>query len=55
MQQGDMHPPPPSPEERNATLDARYREEGWGLITDAVFQGRIAPTDVESQAREVAR
>jgi len=55
MQQGDMHPPPPPPEERNATLDARYREEGWGLITDAVFQGRIAPTDVESQAREVAR
>lgn len=36
-------------------LDARYREEGWGEVTDEVFNGRLAPQDVESQAREVAR
>lgn len=36
-------------------LDATYREEGWGLITDEAFGGRVRPLDVESQAREVAR
>jgi len=36
-------------------LDHTYREEGWGLITDKAFAGRVRPLDVESQAREVAR
>lgn len=36
-------------------LNAKYRDEGWGLITDAAFNGRLHPVDVESQAREVAR
>lgn len=36
-------------------LDERYREEGWGKITDQVFGGRVRPQDVESMAREVAR
>tara|TARA_R110000787_G_scaffold631_5_gene2343 strand:- start:1082 stop:1342 length:261 start_codon:yes stop_codon:yes gene_type:complete len=36
-------------------LNAFYREEGWGLITDYAFEGKLAPMDVESQAREVAR
>lgn len=34
-------------------LDERFRAEGWGLITDQALG--IAPADVESQAREVAR
>jgi hypothetical protein len=42
-------------EELDANLDARYREEGWGLITDQVFNGRLRPINVESQARDVAR
>ena len=36
-------------------LNAMYREEGWGLITDKAFDGRVKPEDVGSQAREVAR
>lgn len=36
-------------------LDELYRDEGWGTITDQVFEGRVAPKDVESAAREVAR
>jgi hypothetical protein len=36
-------------------LDQTYREEGWGLMTDKAFGGRVRPLDVESQAREVAR
>lgn len=36
-------------------LDAEYRAEGWGKITDAAFNGRVAPMDVESNARHVAR
>lgn len=36
-------------------LDKMYREEGWGLITDKAFGGRLRPQDVESQARDVAR
>ena len=36
-------------------LNEQYRAEGWGKITDAAFQGRVQPEDVESQAREVAR
>lgn len=54
-QHGDSDPVPEDPEERDASLDARYREEGWGLITDQVFNGRLRPTNVESQARDVAR
>jgi len=46
---------PEPQEERDARLDARYREEGWGLITDQVFGGRLRPLNVESQARDVAR
>ena len=38
-----------------ADLDAIYRREGWGKITDQAFKGTLAPKDVESQAREVAR
>lgn len=34
-------------------LNAMYREEGWGRITDAALG--IEPEHVESQAREVAR
>ena len=41
--------------ERDDKLDALYREEGWGLITDKAFGGSLRPMDVESQAREVAR
>lgn len=33
-------------------LDARYRDAGWGHLTDAALG--IAPCDVESQARRVA-
>jgi len=40
---------------RDTALDATYREEGWGLITDKAFVGRLRPLDVESQARTVAR
>ncbi|ARB06171.1 hypothetical protein FDH38_gp117 [Dinoroseobacter phage vB_DshS-R5C] len=36
-------------------LDALYREEGWGLITDQAFGGRVRPSDVELSARAVAR
>ena len=36
-------------------LDLKYREEGWGLITDKAFAGHIRPLDIESQARDVAR
>lgn len=39
----------------NAALNERYREEGWGRITDKVFGGRVEPANVESAAREVAR
>lgn len=39
----------------DAALNERYRAEGWGTITDKVFGGRVAPADVESAAREVAR
>jgi hypothetical protein len=38
-----------------ADLDTQYRGEGWGLITDKAFGGRVAPKDAESAAREVAR
>ena len=38
-----------------ADLDTTYREEGWGIITDRAFHGRVRPQDVESMAREVAR
>lgn len=34
-------------------LNARYREEGWGNITDEALG--IDPADVEMQARTVAR
>lgn len=34
-------------------LDARYREEGWGRITDSALG--IEPRNVESQARRVAQ
>lgn len=34
-------------------LDQAYREAGWGRITDAALS--IPPTNVESQARDVAR
>ena len=37
----------------DAKLDERYRKEGWGVITDIALG--VAPSDVESQAREVAR
>lgn len=53
----------PSPEERLAAatrqikerdeLDEKYRQEGWGRVTDAALG--IPPRDVESQARDVAR
>ena len=33
-------------------LNARYRDAGWGHLTDAALG--IAPCDVESQARRVA-
>lgn len=36
-------------------LDAGYREEGWGKITDAAFGGRVRPSDVEAGARIVAQ
>lgn len=39
---------------REERLNAQYREEGWGLITDRVFDG-VEPSDVETSAREVAR
>ena len=56
MQFGDNEPVTgQSPEERDAILNERYREEGWGLITDKVWEGRVAPIDVESRARDVAR
>ncbi len=42
-------------EQRDNDLDARYREEGWGLITDKVWEGRVRPIDVESRSRDVAR
>lgn len=42
-------------EERDDKLDARYREEGWGLLTDQAFAGRLRPRNVESQARDMAR
>ena len=35
-------------------LNAMYREEGWALITDKALPG-VRPSDVESQARDVAR
>lgn len=38
---------------RNARLNASYRGEGWGLVTDQSLS--IEPVDVESQARMVAR
>jgi len=38
-----------------ARLDLQYRNEGWGVITDKAFAGRIRPLDIESQARDVAR
>lgn len=34
-------------------LNKRYREEGWGQITDKALH--ILPENVESQARTVAR
>lgn len=56
MQQGDQPGElDQTPGERNLTLDARYREDGWGLITDQVWDEKVAPTDVESAARDVAR
>lgn len=56
MQHGDNEPQASiSPTERDDLLDARYREEGWGLITDKAFGGRLRPLNVESNAREVAR
>lgn len=36
-----------------AKLDETYREEGWGKLTDKALG--IRPSDVESQARQVAR
>lgn len=36
-------------------LNEAYREAGWGRITDAAFNNRLEPKDVESQARDVAR
>ena len=44
-----------TPAQRDDLLDAGYRDEGWGLITDKVFGGRLRPLDVENQARHVAR
>lgn len=41
--------------ERDDKLDVTYRDEGWGLITDKAFGGKIRPLDVEAQARSVAR
>lgn len=55
MQHGDSDAMPEPQEERDARLDARYREDGWGLITDQVWAGRVRPVDVESPARDVAR
>lgn len=55
-QMGDgVEAAPEDPNERNERLNARYREEGWGLMTDQAFEGKLAPVDVESQARTVAR
>jgi len=42
-------------EEAAYRLDMQYRREGWGLITDLAFEGRVRPSDVESSARSVAR
>jgi hypothetical protein len=56
MQHGDnTKAVAPPKEERDALLDARYREEGWGLICDQVWNGRVRPIDVESRARDVLR
>lgn len=55
MQHGDSDAMPEPKEERDARLDARYREDGWGLITDQVWAGRVQPVDVGSAARDVAR
>jgi len=35
-------------------LDLQYRNEGWGVITDKAFAGRIRPLNIEPQARDVA-
>jgi hypothetical protein len=35
------------------TVDRMARDEGWGKVTDFVLQ--ISPSDVETQARKVAR
>lgn len=40
-------------EDRKKALDDAYRAEGWGKITDAALE--IRPSNVESQARDVAR
>jgi hypothetical protein len=42
-------------EEAAYRLDIKYRKEGWGLVTDQAFGGRVRPSDVELQARVVAR
>ncbi len=36
-------------------LNKHYRDEGWGQITDIVFDGKVEPIDVEMQARKVAQ
>lgn len=34
-------------------LDDKYRDEGWGIVSERALS--IRPSDTESQAREVAR
>lgn len=40
-------------EQQYENIVSMYRDEGWGKITDKAL--RISPSDVESQARSVAR
>lgn len=40
-------------EEERAALNEQYRAEGWGRVAEAALG--IAPSETESQAREVAR
>jgi hypothetical protein len=42
-------------EEAAYRFDMKCRKEGWGLVTDQAFGGRVRPSDVKLQAREVAR
>lgn len=50
----ECEPMPETRADRDERLNAQYREEGWGQITDRVFAG-VDPIDVESAARDVAR